>query len=207
VLVACASTPQIPAQYLEQVDRDVTYAQLKNDLSSYQGRHVVLSGEVLQVRRLNDRTQIEILHLPQSDALEPVLNPSASGGRFVAWQKDFLDPAILRPGTPVTVVGKVTGTTTDRFSDMDYTYPTLEIGYLKIWTLDQLSYAGNRAYYGYYGYPYYYPPFYDGYPYYSPFFGRPFFRGRPSPEFPHQSPHQFRPPAGRLPSPPQFRRR
>jgi outer membrane lipoprotein len=203
---------------LDQVNHEVTFDQLKKDASPHQGKRVILGGSVLQAWRLKDQTRLEILQLPLDDSLEPIPNSTASEGRFLAFQKDFLDPAILPPGTPVTIVGDVSSSTTQPLDEMDYSYPTLEIRYLKTWdqggryarsrgyplsTLDGEAYWGSTYSYGLgYGYPYYYP-----YPY-RPF---PYFFRRPSPSRPPSPPPpqagQFRPPSGPSPLPPQFRKR
>ena len=54
-------------------------------------------------------TQLEVLQLPLEDDQGPVTERTASKGRFLAWQKEFLDPATIADGTRVTIVGEVTG--------------------------------------------------------------------------------------------------
>jgi outer membrane lipoprotein len=56
-----------------------------------------------------------------------------SQGRFLAVQKEFLDPATVPVGTRITVIGEMTGTTTLPIDDIQYTYPTLAIRHLKVW--------------------------------------------------------------------------
>jgi outer membrane lipoprotein len=126
--------PQVIPKELEgQVDRKVSFLQLKESPATYTGRTVVLGGEVLSVKRVKDTTRIEVLQIPLDASLEPVPDRMTSQGRFLAVQKEFLDPAILPVGTRITVIGEMTGTTTLPIDDIQYMYPTLVIRHLKVW--------------------------------------------------------------------------
>lgn len=127
-------SPQVIPKELEgQVDRKVSFLQLKESPAAYNGRVVVLGGEVLSAKRGNDSTRIEILQIPLDASLEPVQDRTMSQGRFLALQKEFLDPATVPVGTRVTIIGDMTGTTTLPVDDVQYTYPTLAIRHLKVW--------------------------------------------------------------------------
>src|SRR5881397_2633251 len=102
---------QLPPELQRQVEQRVSFANVKADPAAYKGRIILLGGEVLKAKRLADRTRLEILHLPLNEFNEPVMNRTVSQGRYLAFQKEFLDPATVPPGTRVTVVGEVTGTT------------------------------------------------------------------------------------------------
>ena len=126
--------PQVIPKELEgQVDRKVSFLQLKESPAAYIGRTVVLGGEVLSVKRANDTTRIEVLQIPLDASLEPVPDRMTSQGRFLAVQREFLDPATVPVGTRITVIGEVTGTTTLPIDDIQYVYPTLAIRHLKVW--------------------------------------------------------------------------
>lgn len=133
LLPACATASFIPASLQTQVDRSLTFSQLKDSPDSYRGRLIVLGGEVLTAKRLKDGTRIEVLQLPLDDSQRPASDRTASEGRFVGIQKSFLDPATLPAGTRVTLVGEVTGVTTLPLDETEYAYPTLEIKTLKVW--------------------------------------------------------------------------
>jgi outer membrane lipoprotein len=131
-LSACA--PQVIPKELEgQVDRDVSFLQVKQAPLSYMNRTIVLGGEVLSAKRGNDGTHIEVLQLPLDGSYEPVVDRSKSLGRFLGIQKEFLDPATLPKGTVVTIVGEVTGVTTLPIDQTEYQYPTLTVKHLKVW--------------------------------------------------------------------------
>ena len=71
----------------------------------------MLGGEVLSAKRLAEGTRLEVLQLPLDDAQQPALTRTDSQGRFLAIEKEFLDPAMFPQNTRVTIVGEVTGTT------------------------------------------------------------------------------------------------
>lgn len=152
----------VPPSMETQVDRKLTFAQLRDSPESYRGHLVVFGGTVLSAKRLREGTRIEVLQLPFDEVQGPGWDRTASEGRFLAIQKDFLDPATLPPGTRITIVGEVTGATTLPLDETDYTYPTLEIRYLKVWQrMEPRPYSSPlwHPYYGPYGpwgmYPYY----------------------------------------------------
>jgi len=177
LLLGCASTGVIPPSLYQQVDRSLTFAQLKDSPDSYRGRLILAGGEVLDAKLLKQGTRLVVLQLPLLDSQEPGLDRTASQGRFLAIQKEFLDPATLPEGTRVTIVGEVTGATTLPLDETDYAYPTLEIKHLKVWPgliasqdsamgphrtyggLSGSSYWGWGPLYGYYPYGYWGIPY------------------------------------------------
>ena len=191
---------QLPPELQSTVEQRVSFANVKADPASYKGRIILLGGEVLKAKRLVDRTRLEVLHLPLNEFNEPVMNRTVSQGRYLAFQKEFLDPATVPPGTRITVVGEVTGTTEGDIDDMKYSFVTLEIRHLQIWPQAPTPYARDSASSPYYSYSYMYRYYWDPYwyPYwgsywYSPYwFGGSFIRPRlrgslpPSPPFTHR---------------------
>jgi outer membrane lipoprotein len=154
----------VPADLRQQIDRSVTLPELKADPEKYEGRVVMLGGIVLSAKRRLDQTEIEVLELPLASGVVPVADRTRSEGRFLAVKKEFLDPATIRIGAPVTVIGQVKGTAVRSLDDTRYTYPVLEI--LKLTDWEQ-----TRVPSGYYGWPSPYPYALYPYPYYS-FYGR-----------------------------------
>ena len=196
VLLGCASG-SLPADVLRDTEQPPFFS-LQQDAGPYEGRRIVLGGEVLQAKRKADRTEIEVLQLPLNARDEPIAKRVASQGRFLAYQKDFLDPATIPAGSRITVVGEGRGSVREKLDEMDYSYPVIESEYIKVWPNRPLG--GDRPYpYPYDVYDYYGPwyPFYS--PYRSPFFyPGPFFRPFGPSHFRHgpQGPNR----------PPQFRR-
>lgn len=133
VMVGCARVQVVPKDMQGPVNRDITFSQLLDNPVQYQGQLLVLGGQVLSAKRLKEATQIEVLHLPLSRDLKPVESLQESKGRFLVFQKDFLDPATLPPGTRVTVVGEVSGRETLPLDETTYDFPSLELKHLKVW--------------------------------------------------------------------------
>ena len=152
----CASKKEsiIPSTLLTQIDWTVSFAEIKESPSTYKGSVIIAGGEVLSAKRLKDHTRLTILQLPLSSEQEPRSDRRQSEGRFMAIQSEFLDPATIPAGTRVTVVGEISGSTTELLDEMEYEYPTLAIKFLEIWPNSQHNPYPYRPYYGYPYYPY-----------------------------------------------------
>ena len=133
VMVAGCATSVIPETLEPQIDNAVTFNQIVESPDSYRGKVVVLGGEILKAKALKGGTQLEVLQLPLDSDQEPVTDRMESRGRFLAVQKEFLDPATIAEGTRVTVVGEVTGSTVDKMDEADYRFPTLNVKHLHRW--------------------------------------------------------------------------
>ena len=124
---------------------------------------MVFGGEVLTGRRLKDGTRIEILQLPLDKSTRPGYDLTQSQGRFIALQREFLDPATLPPGTSVTVTGEVTGSITLPLDETDYTDPVIDIKRLQVWVRSEdmapriRPYMGPGPYWGPYWSPLWQP--------------------------------------------------
>ncbi|MEY4705700.1 MAG: hypothetical protein RL042_1905 [Nitrospirota bacterium] len=143
----------------------LTFLQVKAAPDSFKGHSVIFGGEVLTARRLKDGTRIEILQLPLDRSKRPGYDLPQSQGRFIAIQRDFLDPATLPHGTSVTVTGEVTGSLTLPLDETDYTYPVIDITHLQVWARPEEMAPRIRPYMGgpYWG-PYW-SPFWRPWPY------------------------------------------
>ena len=130
MLTGCASTEGPGSSPDAQT---LTFLQVKATPDSFKGQPVVFGGEVLTARRLKDGTRIEILQLPLDKSTRPGYDLTQSQGRFIANQREFLDPATLPPGTSVTVTGEVTGSITLPLDETDYTYSVIDIKQLRVW--------------------------------------------------------------------------
>lgn len=146
---------------------ELTYVQVKAAPESYTGQPVTFGGKVLGARRLKEGTRIEILQLPLASSSQPTTNLSQSQGRFVALQKQFLDPATVPPGTFITVTGEMAGSVTLPLDETEYSYPLVHIKNLRVWTEDEEDSARVRPrirsgpYWG----PYW-SPYWNSWPYY-----------------------------------------
>ena len=144
--VGCASSPvEIPEMLQNQIDPTLTFSQVIQHPGTYQGKMLMLGGEVLSARRLAEGTRLEVLQLPLDEYQRPVATRTDSQGRFMAMEKAFLDPAMFSGNTQVTLVGEVTGTVSAKLDEMDYQFPAVVIRYLYVWkdpALIQASHSG-----------------------------------------------------------------
>jgi outer membrane lipoprotein len=189
----------VPPELEKQIDASVTFADLQAAPGNYVGRVIMVGGVVIKAKRTKDQTEIEVLQLPTEGAEPSTTDRLRSEGRFLAVREEFLDPATVPPGTPITVIGVVSGSTTRPLDESEYTYPVLDIKHLIDWSTVASQRPGESAA-AFYG-PYYSPFGYWGRPYgYYPYFWRPFpFFTQPRPPSP--------PPPPRQNIPPQFRKR
>lgn len=148
-------------------DAQIAFPQVKAAPDSFKGRSVMFGGEVLSARLLKEGTRIEILQLPLDRSGSPDYDLMQSQGRFMAMNRDFLDPATLPAGTRVTVTGEVTGSVTLPLDETEYSYPIVDVKHLQVWTrADEAApyirpYMGTGYYWGPYWSPYWRPwPYY-----------------------------------------------
>ncbi len=184
----------VPLELARQIDTNVSFVDLKAAPENYVGRVIMAGGVVISAKRTKDQTEIEILQLPTEGGEPSTTDRLRSVGRFLAVREEFFDPASVPPGTPITVIGVVKGSTTRPLDDSEYIYPILDIKHLTDWSVvaAQQSGGSTAAFYG----PQYSPFGYWGGPYgYSPYFGRPYpFYNQPRPPSPPPPPRQNIPP-------------
>ncbi|WP_447976632.1 Slp family lipoprotein [Candidatus Nitrospira bockiana] len=145
---ACATSPPVIPEALEsQIDRTVTFTEVLTAPGDYIGRLVAFGGEILNAKRTQEATVLEILQLPLDD-WEPASDRAGSQGRFLALNRAFLDPATLPPKTRVTVVGEVTGSSVRALDGTDYTYPQVDVRHIHVWPDEPLMYGRPRPSWG-----------------------------------------------------------
>ena len=206
----------VPLWLEKEIDTSVRFADLKRAPGEYVGRTVMIGGTVIRAKRKDVGTELEVLQLPSAKDGPLTEDRLHSEGRFLAVRETFLDPASLPEGTPITVIGTVTGETIRPLDESDYTYPMLEVKHIIDWNSiaaqrrrDRSPYYG--AYYPPYAYSGYYP--YSGYgslwgPYwgYGGYYGGRGFYG-PSRSFSPRSPSFSSPPPAPSSVHPRLRRR
>jgi outer membrane lipoprotein len=158
LLAGCTGVYVVPPDLEDKIDKQVSFLQVKASPASYTGRLIVVGGMVLTARLLKqDGTRIEILELPLGEDDEPRGRLTDSRGRFLAFHKEFLDPATIPMGTRMTVVGEVTGSVTLPVDEVDYVYPTLAIKAVTVWPPKVPVWSRPYPYFGAYWGPYWGP--------------------------------------------------
>jgi len=200
----------LPLGLEQEIDTTVSFADLKRAPSEYVGRTVMIGGNVIKAKRTEAGTELEVLQLPTEKEGTLTEERLRSEGRFLAVREQFLDPASVPAGTPITVIGTVKGETTRQLDESEYTYPILEVKHIIDWNniaaqrrRDRSPYYGT--YYPPYGYSGFYP--YGGFwgPYGGYWGGRGFYGG--SRFYSPGSPSFSSPPPPPRSVPPNLRRR
>src|SRR5262245_46369338 len=127
---ACSGSKVIPSELEEQIDSSVSFQQIQASPQALQGRTVLLGGEVLGARRVQDGIELEMLQLPVKGDDPPSDRRTDSQGRFLAFSRAGGDPASFPPGIPLTIIGSVTGEETRRLDESTYRYPTVDVKHL-----------------------------------------------------------------------------
>lgn len=157
VLSGCNRYHVIPDHLVSQVNKALTYEQVKAAPAVTRGQIVVWGGEVLNAVRETERTVVEVLELPLNKDLIPLDNRASSRGRFFAMDSrgEIIDPAIFKEGSRITVIGEIVGLKTDTLDKAAYDYPIVAIRDMTLWDEGVRANYPLAGYYNYYGYGYY----------------------------------------------------
>ncbi len=64
LFLAWGCVAMIPYEVIKDVDRKISFEDIKKDPDVFTGKKVVLGGEIIETQALKDGTQIEILQKP-----------------------------------------------------------------------------------------------------------------------------------------------
>ncbi|HEY5594263.1 MAG TPA: Slp family lipoprotein [Nitrospiria bacterium] len=168
LIAGCMNYYAIPETMDKEIDRSVTFTDLKRDPEAHKGKTLALGGVVLRAKNLKDGTWIEVLQLPLNGYDQPDYPLEASQGRFLILDPEHHDPAVLQDRR-ITLVGEVIGKKVETIDEFEYAYPYLSARFIYIWP-ERRGYANAPPYYypPYYYYPGPYPYWYPPYGYYGP---------------------------------------
>lgn len=125
---------------LSMVNFRGTFAELQHHPDSFVGKVVLLGGKVIETKSSSGHWEIIVLQLPLGTGNRP-LNTDKSAGRFLVRANGFLDPAIYKKGTLLTVVGKIIGREQRLIGGFNYQYPVLALIEAKTWQNLQPPYS------------------------------------------------------------------
>lgn len=131
----CKKYDVIPEQMEAQLATDLTYEMVRSAPNEYQGKLVAWGGEVLAGKRFQEGTRLEILQLPLTDDLRPTEERARSKGRFIAFDNEgtITDPEAVKPGTMVTIVGRVGPAPHGELQGVGHSYPRVDVLDMTVW--------------------------------------------------------------------------
>lgn len=132
VLLLFAACSPISGQALKQVDTTATFQKIREDPDSFLNKTVLWGGVIIQTTVHQDGSYIKVLETRLNSYKEPK-ETRKSGGRFIVYNRGFLDPAIYKNGTRITVIGKIIGKENLPIGDISYMYPVIEAKNIHIW--------------------------------------------------------------------------
>lgn len=144
--LAGCSRQVISREALLLTDQTVPFAAVRENPTAHAGRHLLVGGAVARVSNTPEGAELEVVQLPLSSSDRPD-EKKGSEGRFLARNRDFLDPLIYKPGRMVTLVGKVTGEVTRPLDGVDYRYPILAVREIHVWRPED-PYAPSPVHFG-----------------------------------------------------------
>ena len=115
-----------------EIDSDISFLQLREQPASYEGRTVLLGGEIIRTHNEQQGTTIEILQ-KELDRWGCPKGEDETGGRFRVFTDHFLDPVVYSQGRRVTIAGTVAGGQVEKIGEVDYVYPLLLAREIHLW--------------------------------------------------------------------------
>ncbi|MBW1716602.1 MAG: Slp family lipoprotein [Deltaproteobacteria bacterium] len=99
VTVACLSgcAHVISKEIRQEVDPELTFAELRKDARAHKGKTVLLGGVIVKTVNKEEGTILEVYQTQMDREGRPV-KLDVSGGRFLALYKGLLDSEIYRKG-------------------------------------------------------------------------------------------------------------
>ena len=128
VLIAGCAPRLIPEELAREIDPALSLEQVRDNVDAQLGKRILLGGEIIEVRPVEGKTEIEFLEKPLDDRQVP-LPVDVSAGKFILIHPGPPDPALFKSGRRATVVGKVAGARTAEGSVI----PVLDELFIRVW--------------------------------------------------------------------------
>lgn len=122
LLAGCASQPLVDRT---GVDASVAPQQVAEGGAVAEGT-VNWGGRVIEIRTVDESTELEILSFPLSGSGRPD-TAGDSDGRFIAVREGFVDPLVYDKGRTVTVVGRLAGVREGTIGEQAYRWPVITV--------------------------------------------------------------------------------
>lgn len=140
-LAGCA--PPFSKQLLEQVDRTLSFSELRKNPEQYRGKVIMLAGTIINARNTREGTVFEILQKSMDNQGRPHTD-DATEGRFLVISEQFIDTAVYHRGRDITVIGEVRGQKMQQLGEIEYQYPLVAPKELHLWEPSE----GPKFYFG-----------------------------------------------------------
>ncbi|AKH38013.1 MULTISPECIES: Slp family lipoprotein [Nitrosomonas] len=170
LLNGCTSLPPAAIRNIPFVD--LSYQTVNQDINAYKDVPIRWGGVIIDVENEKDFSLVQILFYPLDKKGYPYTNKK-NEGRFVIESSEFLDPAVYKKDTEITVTGTIKGDIERTIGNKTIQVPLISATAIYLWPKEyRYNYYGPGRYgyyppypFGFYGDPYYYRGFYWPYPY------------------------------------------
>jgi len=129
LIVGCMAP--FPKKERKRANGELRFAAYRDNPQPYMGQTVVVAGEVINTRPLENRTELEMLHRPMDWTWRP--KDEGTAGRYIVVVDEFLDPAVWREGRQATFLAEITGGREGKTGEWRHTYPVLKAIDWKLW--------------------------------------------------------------------------
>ena len=145
-LFGCAHS--ISEDLRKDLDLTLTFERLLESPEEFIGKRVMFGGVIVETRALPQGTEVEVVQKEIDFSGYPETG-NKTGGRFIFFNKGFLEPEIYSKGKSITGVGKIKGSKISKVGERPYEFPVIEAEELKL--LDKVIERN----------PYFYPPYWN----------------------------------------------
>ncbi len=169
LLSACSNLPtaiENPPLY------DISYSEATRNIAHFKNAPVRWGGVIIDVENEQNFSLVQVLYYPLGSYGRPKLD-KPNEGRFLFKSNDFLDPAVYKKDTEITVAGTLNGDIERKVGNKTLRLPLILSTVIHLWPAYVYAPGGYYGGYGGFGYSY---PYYLGYPYYG-YYGYPYYWG------------------------------
>jgi outer membrane lipoprotein len=145
-LFGCAHS--ISENLRKDLDPTLSFERLLKSPEEFIGKRVMFGGVIVQTRVLPQGTEVEVVQKEIDFSGYPEIG-NKTGGRFIFFNKGFLEPEIYSKGKSITGVGKIKGSQISNVGERLYEFPVIEAEELKLF--DKVVERN----------PYFYRPYWD----------------------------------------------
>ena len=133
ITLSLGCTTGISPKVRSQVTFAGTFSEIQKAPDEYIGKIVIFGGKILNNQASPSASELTVLHL-RIDSRDRPKEGDQSEGRYLIQSDQFLDPAIYKKETLLTVAGKITGSEVRAIGGFEYVYPKLKAIEIKLWT-------------------------------------------------------------------------